>query len=179
MQQTITTLFLLLFLAACAQEPPLAGDAEVTAVPFPPTPAYTLAHLETELQSLGLIVETADSFPPIALSPPVQQLRVNKEFVNVHVYADTATAVTEAAWIDPTGDPITRPDPNDPNGHIATHIEWIGTPHWFYRENLIVFYAGDTQSILNGLETVLGSQIAGRETVYPTDSVPLPTATAW
>jgi len=183
-------LFLMILLAACQPDgevlPPTLTTVPVErATAVSPasatantTPEYVLARLEEALHMTGLLLETADSSPPQSLTPPIQNVRVNEEFIAVRVYADTATAVSEAAWIAPGGEAITNPDPVDPNREVTVVYEWVATPHWFQSENLIVFYAGDTQSILNGLEIVLGTQFAGRETFYPTESVPMPTTTA-
>ena len=39
---------------------------------------------------------------------------------------------------------------------------WVGDPHFFNSENLIVLYLGSDPAILSALESVLGEQIAGR-----------------
>ncbi|MCP4429074.1 MAG: hypothetical protein GY803_31700 [Chloroflexi bacterium] len=162
-----------LLLAACGEEATaVSSTSPIAAV----TPTYTLARLEEALYTVGLPVEIDESFTSQVLTPPMQQLRANGESIEVYIYADTATAVTEASWIAPLGDEFARPDPDNPNGQLTVHIEWIGTPHWFQGDNLIVAYAGDTQAILVALEAIFGPQIAGKKTVYPTDTVPLPTA---
>ncbi|MEK0321955.1 MAG: hypothetical protein QQN58_01920 [Nitrosopumilus sp.] len=39
---------------------------------------------------------------------------------------------------------------------------WVDDPHFYYKEKIIVLYVGDDPVIEELLESVLGSQFAGR-----------------
>ncbi|MDQ3099729.1 MAG: hypothetical protein M3Q44_08355 [bacterium] len=59
-------------------------------------------------------------------------------------------AESDAAEIDASGDPIT------------SKILWVGGPHWFRKDRLMVLYAGDDANTIKVLEDLLGKQFAGK-----------------
>jgi hypothetical protein len=79
-----------------------------------------------------------------------RMIRVHGEDVQVFQYANAAAADAEAA-------PISR----DGRAVGTRRIQWIGSPHFFKREKLLVLYVGDNAKVLGSLEAVLGRQFAG------------------
>jgi hypothetical protein len=77
-------------------------------------------------------------------------IRVHGEDVQVFQYANAAAADAEAA-------PISR----DGRAVGTRRIQWIGSPHFFKREKLLVLYVGENAKVLGSLEAVLGRQFAG------------------
>jgi hypothetical protein len=79
-----------------------------------------------------------------------RMIKVHGEDVQVFQYANAAAADVESAPISGDGRAIgTR------------KIRWIGSPHFFKREKLLVLYVGDNGKVLGSLEAVLGRQFAG------------------
>ncbi|MDQ3239396.1 MAG: hypothetical protein M3P33_02625 [bacterium] len=52
--------------------------------------------------------------------------------------------------IEPNGDPKT------------TKVLWVGGPHWYHKERIIVLYTGDDKSSIYLLDSILGKQFAGK-----------------
>jgi len=78
-------------------------------------------------------------------------IEVHGEDVQVFEFADAAAAKAQAAPISPTGTTIG-----------TTKVQWIGPPHFYRKDRLLVLYVGDSERVLKALETVLGPQFAGR-----------------
>jgi len=78
-------------------------------------------------------------------------IEVHGEDVQVFEFADAAAAKAQAAPISPTGTTIG-----------TTKVQWIGAPHFYRKDRLLVLYVGDSERVLKALETVLGPQFAGR-----------------
>ena len=77
--------------------------------------------------------------------------------VQVYNYADEDVggngmqiAETDSQQIEPDGNPRTM------------NILWKAPPHWFHKEQLIVFYSGTDQVTLNLLTELLGPHFAGK-----------------
>ena len=50
-----------------------------------------------------------------------------------------------------------------PDGSMKTVIiDWVGPPHFFRAERLLVIYIGSDASVINLLTSILGPQFAGR-----------------
>jgi hypothetical protein len=78
-------------------------------------------------------------------------MEVDGEEVQVFDFADAAAAKAQAARVSPTGTSIG-----------TTKVQWIGPPH-FYRTNaVLVLYVGDSERVLKVLGSVLGPQFAGQ-----------------
>jgi len=78
-------------------------------------------------------------------------IRVRDEDVQVYQYPNVAVADREAALISPDGSSVGK-----------TKIHWIGSPHFYKKERLLVLYLGDNGKVLKLLETVLGKPFAGK-----------------
>ncbi len=73
MKQTVTALFLLLLLAACIQEPPLADDGVVTAVSTPtPTMTHTATAVPTTISQPTETAVPAPTITPAATAVPAE-----------------------------------------------------------------------------------------------------------
>jgi len=44
----------------------------------------------------------------------------------------------------------------------TTKPHWIGAPHFYKKEKLLVLYIGDNDGVLKALEGALGRQFAGK-----------------
>ncbi|MFC1923594.1 SH3 domain-containing protein, partial [Chloroflexota bacterium] len=82
-----------------------------------------------------------------------QVISVNGETVQVFEYSDVAQADDEAAQVAPDGSSIG-----------TTMASWVGPPHFYRAEQMIVLYVGDNQSVIELIESELGPQFAGVET---------------
>ena len=78
-------------------------------------------------------------------------IKVHAEDVQVFQYADAAAADADAA-------PISR----DGRAVGTRNIHWIGSPHFYKKERLLVLYVGDNDKVLRSLEAALGQQFAGQ-----------------
>jgi hypothetical protein len=78
-------------------------------------------------------------------------IEVHNEDVQVFEFADAAVVKAQAARISPTGSTIG-----------TTKVHWIGPPHFYRTDRLLVIYVGDSERVLRTLETVLGPQFAGQ-----------------
>lgn len=78
-------------------------------------------------------------------------MEVHGEDVQVFQFADAAEVKAQAARVSPTGTAIG-----------ATKVQWIGPPHFYRTDRLLVLYVGDNERVLKALERVLGPQFAGQ-----------------
>lgn len=120
-----------------------------------PTEALVIENhtsLLTALQDTGVAVEVVDSVDQIFFSPQGSILSVNGADVQVFEYESAEAMEAEAAQVSPDG------------GSIGTSmVTWIGAPHFYKTGRIIVLYVGNDEATLELLETVIGSQFAGRE----------------
>lgn len=77
-------------------------------------------------------------------------IRLYGEHVQVFEYRSAAAAGAQAALVSPDGRTVGTTKPL-----------WLGTPHFYKRERLIVLYLGDNPKVLKALETRLGPPFAG------------------
>ena len=145
-------LFISLVVSACqpanpnspdGDQPPAAGIDE----------SLDAQGLGDSLASFGATAGQEGQIDQPFFSVPGQVITVNGESVQVFEYADAAQADDEASQVAPDGSSIG-----------TTMATWIGPPHFYRADRLIVLYVGDDQSIMELLETVLGSQFAGADT---------------
>jgi hypothetical protein len=80
-----------------------------------------------------------------------QVVQINTGTVSVFEYGDAAAAGRDAAKVSPDGGTV---------GNAS--ILWVGPPHFYRNDRLIVIYAGDNSAVLQPLEAVLGAPFAGR-----------------
>ncbi len=78
-------------------------------------------------------------------------ITVNGSNVQVFEYATADEADAEAALVSPDGSSIG-----------TTMASWVAPPHFYKAEKLIVLYVGESEAIIDILESVLGPQFAGR-----------------
>jgi len=76
---------------------------------------------------------------------------VNGDDVQVFEYPTFIDSESDARKVSPDGSSIGTSMPF-----------WIGSPHFYLKENIIVLYVGDNLDTLGIIESVLGSQFAGR-----------------
>jgi len=122
--------------------------------------------LANALRDRGATVETSvDIFPLIDDRHPIfsvdaRNMEVNGEIVTVLEYPDEVIAEVETKRIGRDGFDFTVPETAESEG-IGVHVDWIAPPHFYQRGRIIVFYAGETQVIMDWLEDLLGMQFAG------------------
>jgi hypothetical protein len=136
----VTILMLAAFSTACAD------DSERVA-------GY--ATLIDNLCQAGAVVEPGGEVGPDLLSPKRMLMTVNGSDVTVWEYDDAAVADAEAAFISPDGFTI-RTDTK------TMCVGWIAPPHFYKAGKLIVLYVGESETVTNVLENVLGPQFAGQ-----------------
>jgi len=78
-------------------------------------------------------------------------IQVNDASVQVFEYNNAEDAEADASLVSPYGIIIGTSMPF-----------WVDDPHFYYKEKIIVLYVGDDPAIEELLESVLGSQFAGR-----------------
>lgn len=117
------------------------------------------------LASAGAFVDQEGEVDQPFFSVPGQVITINGESIQVFEYVDSAQADAEAALVAPDGSSIG-----------TTMATWIGPPHFYQAEGLIVLYVGDNSSVIELLDTVLGPQFAGAESSadsdFPTEPPP-------
>jgi hypothetical protein len=70
--------------------------------------------------------------------------------VQSYDYTSASVAQSDLAAIDSHGNPR------------GSSVSWIGPPHFFAREKVVVVYVGSDPALLKILREVLGGQVAGR-----------------
>ena len=89
------------------------------------------------------------------LSGSGQVVFVNAGSIDAFEYPTIAAAESDAAKVSPDGSGITTDG-------CAALMTWVGPPHFYRRDQLIVVYAGSADDILRPLEAVLGKPFASR-----------------
>jgi hypothetical protein len=77
-------------------------------------------------------------------------ISVYDDLVQVFEYRNAAMAEKDAAAVSADGRTVGKTKPH-----------WIGPPHFFKKDRLIVLYLGDNQKLLKALQARLGPQFAG------------------
>ncbi len=137
----ITVILLTIFATACGAKSDTADTAS-------PKSAQDLA---AALQQQGIEVQIGEQISQPFFSVPATLLNTAETGIQVFEYGDASTAKAEADLIAPDGSSVGTSMPF-----------WVGDPHFFNSENLIVLYLGSDPAILSALESILGEQIAGR-----------------
>ena len=107
--------------------------------------------LITSLRTLGAGATAAADVEQPFFSIKGVMFKVHGEDVQVFQYASAAAADAEAA-------PISR----DGMSVGTRKISWVGAPHFFKKEKLLVLYVGGNAEVLKTLEAALGPQFAGQ-----------------
>ncbi len=82
-------------------------------------------------------------------------IQVNGASVQVFEYNSAADTKADASLVSEDGSSIG-------DGTGTSMPFWVADPHFYYKEKIIVLYVGDDPAIEELLESVLGSQFAGR-----------------
>ncbi|HXG55134.1 MAG TPA: hypothetical protein VNJ03_07110 [Vicinamibacterales bacterium] len=141
----VTTLLLAanLAAAACSAKQPVA-----------PGTLTTIESLVDALRGQQATVRVVEQLPRDShpyFSVPATVVEVNGETVSVFRYARTSDADREAATIAPNG------------GGVGTSlVSWMGPPHFYKKDTLVVLYVGSAPTVTAALAAALGPQIAGR-----------------
>lgn len=106
--------------------------------------------LVDNLRQAGATVEPAGEMTQPFFSVTGNIIVVNGGDVQVFEYADTAAAEAEAALVSPDGSSVG-----------TSMVGWVASPHFYRAEKLIVLYVGDSETVTDVLESVLGQQFAG------------------
>jgi len=85
------------------------------------------------------------------LSVTGRVIKVHGEEVQVFQYSSAGAMEAQAAKISPDGRTVE-----------TSKIHWLGPPHFFKKEKLLVLYIGDESKTLKALEAALGRQFAGQ-----------------
>lgn len=139
----VFVILLLIGLAGCGgSSPPPASHGG---------PVKDYVSLTDHLRAAGASVVPAGTVTQPFFSVTGQVITVNGEQVQVYEYANEDSANADAARIAPGGDMVGN-----------TIIDWVAPPHFYRKSRIIVLYVGTNTSVMRVLQTVLGSQYAGR-----------------
>lgn len=103
------------------------------------------------LRSQNAIVNPGGTVTQPFFSVDGKVVSINGEDVQIFEFADATSAKTEASKIAKDGSSIG-----------TSMVSWIGAPHFFLKERLIVLYIGSNTGVFQPLTTALGPQVAGR-----------------
>lgn len=135
-------LMLIVYGVGCVSEkPPVSHDGPVT----------DYVSLIDNLRQVGATVESAGEVAQPFFSVTGNIMVVNSGDVQVFEYVDAAAAEAEAALVSPDGSSVG-----------TSMVGWVASPHFYRIEKLIVLYVGDSETVTDVLESVLGQQFAGR-----------------
>ena len=102
------------------------------------------------LQGAGLEVSAGGDVSQSYFSVAGKVLLLNGEELQVYEYPAMEAAEAEAASVSGDG------------SMLGTAVfDWTSTPHFFRSGNLIVVYVGENQSVIQALQSLLGTQFAG------------------
>lgn len=144
--------FIILIAVGCANgavEP--SSAARLQQKPSKSIPVTDYSSLVHHLRALGAGASAAGDVEQPFFSVTGKMIKVHGEDVQVFQYADAAAVEAEAA-------PIAR----DGMTVGTKKIFWVGAPHFFKKEKLLVLYVGDNPKVLKALAALLGRQFAGQ-----------------
>lgn len=120
------------------------------------------AHLQSSLARVLATLE-AESIPATCRPSADSQFLAGKrywltlekgEHLSVYVYRNNELAQKDASYVDGGGCSYSKPGKD-------VHVSWVGLPHFFLGDNMIVLYVGDNAGLLATLESIYGAQFAG------------------
>jgi len=123
------------------------GTETVTVTKGDESPYDTFAE---RLLDSGASVQHLGNVNQPFLSGQGRIMRVNGEDLQVFEYASRGLAEDDIRIVSPDGCCFG-----------TTNISWLGSPHIYQKDQLIVIYIGDNSSMRNILENMMGSQFAG------------------
>jgi len=109
------------------------------------------ASLIDSLRAAGATVAPAGEVTQPFFSVKGKLIKVNGGDVQVFEYQDSTAADNEASLVSPDGSSIG-----------TSMVGWVAPPHFYQPGKLIVLYIGENEAVIKLLESVLGSQFAGR-----------------
>jgi hypothetical protein len=118
----------------------------------------TLRNLMLFLEFEGVQVESTDEATDHGFSVIGKSILADGERISVYEFANEDVAKAKAALVSADGSTITREQGDEV---IASHLSWLGTPHFYQKGRLIAIYVGDNARIKDLLEALLGPQFAG------------------
>jgi hypothetical protein len=154
------------FLSACqpANLSSSEGDQEPATTSMPDgEESLNIQGFMDALSLTGVAVGEEGTIEQPFFSVPGQVITVNGEAVQVFEYSAAAQADAEASQVAPDGSSVG-----------TTMATWVGPPHFFQSERLIVLYVGEDDTVLESLETVLGPQFAGADSAQESSSLTEP-----
>ena len=147
----VLVLSLLLLAGVTAGCGPAPVGSQGTPVVAHGGPVQDYVSLVDALRAQGATVEPAGEVRHAFFSPTGQLITVNGADVQVFEYPDARAAEAAAAQIAPDGSAVG-----------TSMITWVGPPHFYHKEKLLVLYVGEAAATRQALEAVLGAQFAGR-----------------
>ena len=117
--------------------------------PTGPTSEMTVDRLVQALQERGLSVKVEGSISPTVnrfFSVPAQQVVIDGSRVSAFEYPSVKAATAEAATVSPDG----QPNP-------VARFSWVGTPHFYRQDRVIVLYVVCASDLIRTLEDVMAS----------------------
>ena len=115
-------------------------------------PAVNYASLLANLRATGVRAKPGGRIVQPFFSVSGKVIQVNGEDVQVFQYRDAARTDAQAALLSPDGSTVG-----------TTKVHWLGPPHFYKREKLLVLYLGENHQVLRALEASLGHQFAGKQ----------------
>ncbi len=132
------------------QQRPQVPPSDATPAASPGIEPLDLQGLIDALQAKGLHVTPGDKIILPFFSIEGRVYKVNDADVQVFEFPDAAGAQSSIANLSPEGNP--------PNAVI----DWVGPPHFYQADRVVVLYAGDDRTIIDALTAILGRQRAGK-----------------
>lgn len=114
-------------------------------------PVRNYASFVASLRASGITVEPEGEVDQPFFSVKGKVISLYSDHVQIFDYPNAVTADAEAALVSPDGRTV---------GTMKPH--WLGPPHFYKKEKLIVLYLGDNEKVLKALGAVLGRQFAGK-----------------
>jgi len=103
------------------------------------------------LREKGVEPEMGDAVEQVFLSVIGNFVTFDGESIQVFEYDSAETMESDALLVSPDG------------GAIGTSmVTWVATPHFYKKGRILVLYVGDNAQTLELLESILGTQFAGR-----------------
>ena len=109
-----------------------------------------LESFEKELEVNGYIVSSGSKGAEDFLSVIPTVLKIKDEEIGIFEYKSNEEMEIDAKQIDKTGFHV-----------MGALYEFTKSPHFYKKDNIIVFYMGSNNEIKNAIEKIMGKQFAG------------------
>lgn len=107
------------------------------------------------LEKRGEKVELKENIPLPFFTPFGRVVLVEKGRLQMFEYETKELAQQEATYVSPNGRVIS-------SKKGVTEVDWLGDPHFYLKDRLLVIYLGNETGMLTFLKKSLGEQFAGR-----------------